>query len=271
MYTGTVCEMRPCLAARCERGSEVNDTNGPRELLTADEVARYLGLRPTTIYQWCREGRLPCLKLGKEWRVRRGVLEAFLEQREHRVTLAAQLRAFLAVPDDVLGIAGDEDHLHRLDAAFFQAGETRDALLVKFTGGEPTPPAALRTALERGGLAASRLEREGRLHLIPGTDPTGEGSPLRELVRSEGNGGRIVFASFDWTRPATPDAVTRQRREVAEVVNPRQLVAKTALLEAITDDWLPAEQRRAQDAYAGVIWLSERGLGLRRVVPLQPD
>ena len=37
-----------------------------RDLLTADEVARYLDLRPTTIYQWCREGRLPALKLGKE-------------------------------------------------------------------------------------------------------------------------------------------------------------------------------------------------------------
>ena len=60
-----------------------------RDLLTADEVARYLDLRATTIYQWCREGRLPALKLGKEWRIRRSTLEMFLVQSERRVTLTA--------------------------------------------------------------------------------------------------------------------------------------------------------------------------------------
>jgi len=57
-----------------------------RDLLTAHEVAYSLHLRPTTISQWCREGRLPAIKLGKEWRIRRGTLDALLDQSERRST-----------------------------------------------------------------------------------------------------------------------------------------------------------------------------------------
>lgn len=66
------------------------------------------------------------------------------------------------------------------------------------------------------------------------------------------------------------DTVLRQQKAISEVVNAQQLVVKSALLQAVTDDWSLAEQRHAQDVHAGVIWLSERGLGLRRIVPLQP-
>src|SRR3978361_773120 len=103
--------------------------SGNRQLLSAEEVARELDLKPTTIYQWCREGRLPAIKLGKEWRIRRTALDAFLEQSERQPTLVGQLRAFLTVPDHVLGIAEDMTLLHRLDAAYFRVGEAHGALL----------------------------------------------------------------------------------------------------------------------------------------------
>ena len=41
------------------------------ELLGAEEVAALLGVKESTIWRWCREGRLPALKVGKRWRVRR--------------------------------------------------------------------------------------------------------------------------------------------------------------------------------------------------------
>ena len=53
-----------------------------RALLGAEEVAGYFGVKKATVYRWCKEGRIPCLKVGKRWRVRREALEDFLEERE---------------------------------------------------------------------------------------------------------------------------------------------------------------------------------------------
>src|SRR5919202_3052742 len=68
-----------------------------KALLSVEEVAEYLGVGPVTIYRWCREGRLPCLKIGKHWRVRRAALEDFLERSERPSALARELRLFLNV------------------------------------------------------------------------------------------------------------------------------------------------------------------------------
>ena len=58
-----------------------------------------------TIYRWCREGRLRCLKLGNTWRIRRSALEDFLARGERSATLVGQLRSFYRVPDNVLASA----------------------------------------------------------------------------------------------------------------------------------------------------------------------
>ncbi len=92
-------------------------------LLGAGDVAELVGVKETTVYRWCKEGRLPCLKVGKHWRIRRGVLEDFLRQSERPATLVGQLSSFLRVPDKVVAIARDLDLLHRLEAAFFRVGE----------------------------------------------------------------------------------------------------------------------------------------------------
>src|SRR5215216_70611 len=102
-----------------------------KELLSAEDVAKMIGVKETTVWRWCREGNLPCLKVGKHWRVRREALEAFLRRSERPTTLVGQLRSFLEVPDNVLVIAQNLELLNRLDAAFFQVGEAQDGLLVK--------------------------------------------------------------------------------------------------------------------------------------------
>ena len=51
-------------------------------LLGAEEVAGYFGVTLHTVYRWCKEGRIPCLKIGKYWRVRREELMAFLKESE---------------------------------------------------------------------------------------------------------------------------------------------------------------------------------------------
>src|SRR5262249_29716034 len=104
------------------RGGAVAESHEPSDLLTAGGVGVYLGVRPTTVYEWCRQGRLPCMKLGKIWRIHRAALEDFLERSERRPTLVARLRAFLTIPDRVLAVAETPELIHRLDAALFPGG-----------------------------------------------------------------------------------------------------------------------------------------------------
>ncbi len=55
-------------------GSHLNN-----EILTLEEVATYLRLKPQTIYKWAQEKRIPAAKLGKEWRFRRTVIDRWLD------------------------------------------------------------------------------------------------------------------------------------------------------------------------------------------------
>lgn len=49
------------------------------ELLTAAEVADCLKLSRRTVWRWCKSGHLPARKVGHQWRIARGDLEAFIE------------------------------------------------------------------------------------------------------------------------------------------------------------------------------------------------
>jgi excisionase family DNA binding protein len=51
------------------------------EILTIEEVASYLRLKPQTIYKWAQEKRIPAVKLGKEWRFRRSILNRWLDEQ----------------------------------------------------------------------------------------------------------------------------------------------------------------------------------------------
>ena len=51
----------------------------PDEILTLEEVARYLKMKPSTIYKWAQEGQIPGTKLGKEWRFRRKILDEWID------------------------------------------------------------------------------------------------------------------------------------------------------------------------------------------------
>ena len=158
---------------------------GETELLGAEEVAELVGVKETTVYKWCKEGKLPCLKVGKRWRIRREALEDFLKRSEHSVTLAGQLGSFLREPDNVLAIAQNTDILHRLDAAFFRVGEARGGLLVKFYAGEEYSEEELFADFEENGLEAGRLKREGRLLMRAEEEPL----VRTELTSSSGSSG----------------------------------------------------------------------------------
>ena len=48
------------------------------DIMTVEEVAKYLKMKPQTVYKWAQEGRMPGAKLGKEWRFRRNLLDEWI-------------------------------------------------------------------------------------------------------------------------------------------------------------------------------------------------
>lgn len=173
---------------------------GEKELLDAGKVAGYLEVNRVTVYRWCKEGRLPCVKVGRSWRIRRTALEEFLRRGEQPNTLAGQLRAFLEVPDNVLAVAQGRELLHRLDAAFFKVAEAHGGFMVKYYSGVPDMDLAeLRSELERRGFEAGRLEREGRLRFLADTSEPGERvGELRRMMAEEPAEGCSVWVAFNW-------------------------------------------------------------------------
>jgi excisionase family DNA binding protein len=57
------------------------DGRPDNEILTIEDVAAYLRLTPQTIYRWAQEKRIPAVKLGKEWRFRRSIIDAWLDEQ----------------------------------------------------------------------------------------------------------------------------------------------------------------------------------------------
>ncbi|MFQ1030655.1 hypothetical protein ACEWB3_12380, partial [Staphylococcus haemolyticus] len=138
----------------------------------------------------------------------------------------------MRVPDNVLAIAQDRHILRRLDAAFFRVGEARGGTMVKFYGGEDISEDELRDRFEENGLEVRRLEREGRFLMRPEEDPrSGRESALGRLVEEKAAEGRTVWASFDWVLDVDLDTALEQQEKLAEIVNARHLVVKTAALE----------------------------------------
>ena len=247
-------------------------TTRERELLAVTDVAGIIGVKETTVYRWCKEGKLPCLKIGKHWRVRREALEDFLKESERHVTLVGQLESFLRVPDNVLAIAQNADLLRRLDAAFFRVGEARGGLLVKFYGGEKDPEDELRAHLEQHGLEVARLEQEGRFLMRPEKDPLdGRGEALGRILEEEAEKGRVVWVSFNWALQVDLDTALEQQKRLTELVDANQLVVKTAALEEAIDEWSASELRRVQSTHSAIILASEEELSLSRATPMPPS
>ena len=239
------------------------------ELLSAEEVARTLGVEPVTVYRWCRQGRLACLKPGKAWRIRRSALEAFLRRSERPRTLAAHLEAFLEQPDQVLAVAEDEGLLARLDAAFFQVGEVRGGTLVKVHDPAAAPQEALRAGLRRDGLDVDRLEAAGRFRWHAEADPVAGAAFLRRVLGDEAAGDeRPVWVGFDWAEGVGLEDALRQQAALADLVAAHPVVAKAGAVEPAAETWPPVEaQWQLLRSVRGVVRFGRAGLVLSRVVP----
>jgi len=240
------------------------------QLLRTEEVAEYLGVGPVTVYRWCREGSLPCVKIGRRWRVHREALEEFVRRSERSETLTGRLRTFIEVPDNVLAIAQDRELMMRLDAAFFMMGAAKGGTLVKYQLEDERLPSLeeVRAQMVKMGLEVDRLEDEGRLRLVSESGgPEGRVDEVRRLAAESSEGDRPLWANFNWDLRVGVDEALDQQRILTKLVEDSNLVLKTAILEEDLDEWPGEIQRRAQVTHAGTVWLSREGLAMSRVSP----
>lgn len=54
------------------------------EIMTVEEVAKYLKLKPQTIYKWAQEGKIPAAKFGKEWRFKKSLIDEWIDAKFER-------------------------------------------------------------------------------------------------------------------------------------------------------------------------------------------
>lgn len=50
------------------------------DIMTLEEVAAYLKVKPQTIYTWAQDKKIPAAKLGKEWRFRKSIIDMWFNQ-----------------------------------------------------------------------------------------------------------------------------------------------------------------------------------------------
>lgn len=52
------------------------------QLLSVEQVAEYLQLNRSTVYDWAQKGKIPAIKLGQIWRFRRREIDRWLESHK---------------------------------------------------------------------------------------------------------------------------------------------------------------------------------------------
>lgn len=146
------------------------------ELLTAEEVATYLRVAPNTVYRWLRSGKLAGIKIGKEWRISRLELDAFLTNRAvsapHR-TLEALLLQELTPPEHIMVMSNDPEEIYDLQAKFLRVGF--EAGYPLFIGLWWQSPLVFRDKLIEAGLPYDELLANGRLTTRDFTEAYAEG------------------------------------------------------------------------------------------------
>jgi excisionase family DNA binding protein len=51
-----------------------------KEVMTVEEVAEYLRVTPSSIYEWAKAGKMPAAKVGRLWRFHREEIDAWVRR-----------------------------------------------------------------------------------------------------------------------------------------------------------------------------------------------
>jgi excisionase family DNA binding protein len=51
-----------------------------REVMNVRQASQYLGISPDTLYRYITEGEIPAFKLGNRWKLRKTILDRWMER-----------------------------------------------------------------------------------------------------------------------------------------------------------------------------------------------
>ena len=60
----------------------VQSRNG--HVMTVQELARYLRMKPVTIYKHAAQGKIPGFKVGASWRFKKRTIERWIQKQENQ-------------------------------------------------------------------------------------------------------------------------------------------------------------------------------------------
>ncbi|MCL5021767.1 MAG: helix-turn-helix domain-containing protein [Nitrospirae bacterium] len=131
------------------------------EFLTIQEVAKILKTHTNTVYKMCREGSLPCVKIGKEWRVDRAKFAQFMESgiRQKREEPFLGLVSDALKGGHVLGVFTEQDDIAEFELEFFKASPTAGWRFLKACWWQH--PDDVRQYLAKGGFPVEKMEASG--------------------------------------------------------------------------------------------------------------
>mgnify|MGYP001615095007 CR=1 FL=1 len=64
------------------------------KIYDAHKLAKFFGVSEKTIWQWCKTGKLPAFKIGKEWKVRVEDLKKMIDRKIKTTPQDKNLRLF---------------------------------------------------------------------------------------------------------------------------------------------------------------------------------
>lgn len=67
----------------------MNENRNMEELLTIEELARYLKISKHTLYKMLEKGKIPALKIANQWRFKKSDISKWIEQ-QRKTTLKEQ-------------------------------------------------------------------------------------------------------------------------------------------------------------------------------------
>ena len=134
--------------------------------LTIQEVAEILKVHTNTVYKMCRQGVLPAVKIGKEWRIDKDKLAEFMEEgfsSKKPATVQALLRSGIK-PGHILGLFQDEDAIWEFESEIFHAVSAKGYRLLKACWWQR--PDDVRQKLANHGIPVEEKERTGEMVVL---------------------------------------------------------------------------------------------------------